>query len=107
MVRFEYSEAGPQLLMQAFLQRIVNGDGRVTREYGLGRRRTDLFIEWPLDEARGYQGPLQKIVVELKLLRAAPETTLDDGLKQTAECADKCGADEAYLLIFDRRRDRS
>ena len=105
--RFEYSEAGPQLLMQAFLQRIVNGDGRVTREYGLGRRRTDLFIEWPLDEARGYQGPLQKIVIELKLLRTAPETTLTDGLEQTAECADKCGADEAYLVIFDRRRDKS
>ena len=66
-----------------------------------------MFIEWPLDEARGYQGPLQKIVVELKLLRTAFETTLADGLKQTAECADKCGADEAYLLIFDRRPDRS
>lgn len=105
--RFEYSEAGPQLLMQAFLQRIVDGDGRVTREYGLGRRRTDLFIEWPLDAARRFQGPVQKIVVELKLLRTAPETTLADGLKQTAECADKCGADEAYLLIFDRRPDRS
>jgi hypothetical protein len=106
--RFEYSEAGPQLLMQAFLQRIVDNDGRVTREYGLGRRRTDLFIEWPLDETQGYRGPIQKIVVELKLLRTAPETTLADGLKQTAECADKCGANEAYLVIFDRRRpDRS
>lgn len=100
--RFEYGEAGPQLLMQAFLHRIVDGDGRITREYGLGRRRTDLLIEWPLDKARGYQGPLQKIVVELKLLRTAPETTLADGLKQTAECADKSGADEAYLVIFDR-----
>jgi hypothetical protein len=100
-------ESGPQLLMQAFLQRIVDGDGRITREYGLGRRRTDLFIEWPLDKARGYQGPLQKIVVELKLLRTAPETTLADGLKQTAECADKSGADEAYLVIFDRRPGKS
>jgi hypothetical protein len=35
--RFDYKEAGPQLLMQAFLQRIVNGGGRVEREYGLGR----------------------------------------------------------------------
>lgn len=105
--RFEYSEAGPQLLMQAFLQRIVDNDGRVTREYGLGRRRTDLFIEWPLDEARRFQGPIQKIVVELKLLRTALETTVADGLKQTAECADKCGADEAYLVVFDRRPNRS
>ena len=34
--RFDYKEAGPQLLLQAFLQRIVNGGGRIEREYGLG-----------------------------------------------------------------------
>ena len=34
--RFQYREAGPQLLLQAFLQRIVNSGGRVEREYGLG-----------------------------------------------------------------------
>lgn len=33
---FDYAEAGPQLLLQAFLQRIVNSGGRVEREYGLG-----------------------------------------------------------------------
>ncbi len=49
--RFEYREAGPQLLMQAFLQRIVNGGGRVEREYGLGRRRTDLLVIWPIPKA--------------------------------------------------------
>jgi len=35
---FDYKEAGPQLLMQAFLQRIVNSGGRVEREYGLGTK---------------------------------------------------------------------
>ena len=34
--RFDYTEAGPQLLLQAFLQRIVNRGGRIEREYGLG-----------------------------------------------------------------------
>ena len=34
--RFGYKEAGPQLLLQAFLQRLVNSGGRVEREYGLG-----------------------------------------------------------------------
>ena len=47
---FSYKEAASQLLMQAFLQRVINGGGRINREYGLGRKRTDLFIEWPLDE---------------------------------------------------------
>jgi hypothetical protein len=41
---FDYREAGPQLLMQAFLQWIVNGGGVVEREYGLGRGRTDLRV---------------------------------------------------------------
>ena len=46
--RFEqYHEAGPQLLLQAHLQRIVNGGGRIEREYALGRGRTDLLIVWP------------------------------------------------------------
>ena len=44
--RFQYKEAGPQLLLQAFLQRIVNSGGRVEREYGLGRMRTDLLVIW-------------------------------------------------------------
>ena len=45
--RFDYQEAGPQLILQAFLQRVVNGGGRIEREYGLGRGRTDLLILWP------------------------------------------------------------
>ena len=43
--------------MQAFLQRIVNGGGRVEREYGLGRRRTDLLVIWP------YPGGEQRVVI--------------------------------------------
>ncbi len=104
---FNYKEAGPQLLMQAFLQRIVNGGGRINREYGLGRRRTDLFLEWPIDEAQGYLGPVQRVVIELKLLKKAPEATLAEGLAQTADYADRCGANEAYLIIFDRRPGKS
>ena len=37
--RFEqYHKAGPQLLLQAHLQRIMNGGGRIEREYALGQR---------------------------------------------------------------------
>jgi hypothetical protein len=105
--QFDYKKAGPQLLLQAFLQRIVNGGGRISREYGLGLRRTDLYLEWPLDEAQGYSGPVQRVVLELKLLRYSLEKTLADGLTQTADYADRCGADEAHLLIFDRRGELS
>ena len=52
--RFQYREAGPQLLLQTFLHRVVNactkvhGGGRVEREYGVGRRRLDLALIWPV-----------------------------------------------------------
>ena len=46
----QYKEAAPQLLLQAFLQRIINGGGQIIREYGLGRGRTDLFILWHLPD---------------------------------------------------------
>jgi len=99
--RFDYREAGPQLLLQAFLQRIVNGGGRIEREYGLGRLRTDLYVWWP------FPGGAQKAVIELKLLHKSLEATLTQGVRQTLEYADRCGTDEAHLLIFDRRPDRS
>jgi len=99
---FNYREAAPQLLMQAFLQRIINGGGRINREYGLGRKRTDLFIEWPLDEKQGLYGPIQRIVIEIKLRRGALETVIAQGLEQTADYAGRVGADEAHLVIFDR-----
>ncbi len=97
--RFDYKEAGPQLLLQAFLQRIVNGGGRVEREYGLGRKRTDLLVLWPVgDDPR----QVQRGVIELKVLYKSLEATLAEGVAQTWEYADRCGAEEAHLVIFDR-----
>ncbi|MDR0633408.1 MAG: hypothetical protein LBF91_00330, partial [Azoarcus sp.] len=76
------------------------------REYGLGRKRTDLFIEWPLDAEQGLFGPIQRIVIELKLLRGALETVIETGLAQTVDYARRAGADEAHLFIFDRESGR-
>ncbi|MDY0186285.1 MAG: hypothetical protein RBR43_10480, partial [Desulfuromonadaceae bacterium] len=102
---FSYKEAAPQLLMQAFLQRIINGGGRISREYGLGRKRTDLFIEWPTDPEQGMYGPLQRIVIELKILRGQLDNILATGLEQTADYVNRVGADEAHLIIFNRNAD--
>lgn len=102
--RFDYREAGPQLLMQSFLQRIVNGGGRIDREYGLGRRRTDLLVQWPLEPDRGFFGPAQRAVIELKILRGSLETTIEEGVEQTADYLDRVGAEEGYLIVFDRRQ---
>ncbi|MBE0508653.1 MAG: ATP-binding protein, partial [Marinospirillum sp.] len=99
---FDYKEAAPQLLMQAFLQRIINGGGRISREYGLGRKRTDLFIEWPTDPEQGMYGPLQRVVIELKLLRGSLDTVIAKGLEQATDYSQRVGADETHLVIFDR-----
>ena len=86
----------------------MNGGGHITREYGLGRKRTDLFIEWPLDEAQGIHGPLQRIVIEIKLRRgAALETVIAKGLEQTADYARRAGVTDAHLMIFDRDPERT
>ena len=98
--RFEYKEAGPQLLLQAFLQRIVNGGGRIEREYGLGRGRTDLLVVWPRD------GKEQRFVIECKVLRDGLEGTIRAGLAQIAGYMDKCGTKAGHLVIFDRNEGR-
>ena len=93
----QYREVSMQLLLQAFLQRIINSGGYLFREYGLGRMRTDLLIRWPQSESK------QKIVLELKLRYGALDSLIEKGLSQTAEYMDKCGATEGHLVIFDRR----
>ncbi len=116
--RFQYKEAGPQLLLQAFLQRIVNSGGRIEREYGLGRGRTDLLIVWPLAgvpsktsaDAEGRirrRRPAQKVVIECKVLRRGSKRTLSEGLEQTRAYMERCTAPEGHLVIFDRDEHKS
>jgi hypothetical protein len=99
--RFHYKEAGPQLLLQAFLQRIVNSGGRVEREYGLGRKRTDILVIWH------YPGGVQKVVVELKLRKDGLDRLITEGARQTADYMDRCGADQGHLVVFDRDKEKS
>ena len=106
--RFDYKEAGPHLLLMAFLQRIINGGGRIFREYGLGRKRMDIMVE--------FAG--EKFCIELKVYRGgaaagdddedgkgatrAYEAILAKGMEQLADYMDKCGAKEGNLIIFDK-----
>ena len=119
--RFQYQEAWPQLLLQAFLQRVVNSGGRIEREYGLGRGRTDLLLVWPragagadADAPSGGGGAFpddparaDKAVIECKVLRAGLDRTIAEGLDQTAAYMDRCAAREGHLVIVDRAAGRS
>ncbi len=93
--RFDYKEAGPHLLMMAFMQRVINGGGFIHREYALGRKRVDLLISWPLPGNKK-----QRVVVELKILRN--NKTLPEGLEQTTGYMDKSNASEGHLVIFNQ-----
>ena len=100
--RADYREAGPQLVLQAFLHRVVNGAGRIEREYALGSRRVDLLVVWPPEAGRP-----GRFVVECKLLRGGRERTVERGLEQTARYMDLSGADSGHLVVFDTREGRS
>ena len=101
--RYGFKEAGPQLLLQAFLQRVVNSGGRIEREYALGGGRTDLLIVWPQG------GRASKYVVECKVRhdRRGLERTVAEGVEQTAAYMDRCGAEAGHLVVFDRSDERS
>ena len=102
----EYPEAGPQLILQAYLHRVVNGGGRIEREYGLGRGRTDLLVLWPR-EAGQPSDLWERFVVECKVLRDSNRKslawTVERGVEQTLGYMAKCGAEEGHLVVIDRR----
>ena len=105
----EYPEAGPQLILQAYLHRVVNGGGRIEREYGLGRGRTDLLVLWPR-EAGQPSDLWERFVVECKVLRDSDRKslawTVEQGVEQTLAYMAQCGAEEGHLVVIDRREER-
>ena len=102
--RAQYTEAGPQLVLQAFLHRVVNATGRIEREYALGSRRVDLLVVWPREGGRE-----DRIVVECKLVKEGRSLsrTVEEGLEQTKRYMDISGTDAGHLVVFDMRPGRS
>jgi hypothetical protein len=90
----DYTEAFPHLLLMAFLQRVVNGGGRIEREYAAGRGRVDLAVL--------YAG--QWSIIEIKLVnRQGYERVLNTGLRQVEQYADRIDPTApTALVIFDR-----
>jgi hypothetical protein len=94
--RMNYTEAFPHLLLMAFLQRVLNGGGRIDREYAAGRGRMDLAVE--------YNNKLN--IIEIKLVHSynSASEVLEEGLEQIARYRNKIDATApSYLVIFDRR----
>lgn len=105
-VQRDYKEAECQLTLQTYLHRVVNGGGRIEREYALGRGRTDLAVIWPLPATPDRpQGGEQRIVIEVKVVypKDSPQTRLAEGLDQTVDYGDCWPGADLHLVIFDQR----
>jgi hypothetical protein len=97
-----YHEVAPQLVLMAFLQRVVNGGGYVDREYGVGRGRIDLLVRWPYTKPDGTRA-VQRRALELKVRRDGEPDPLQKGLAQLDGYLAQLRLKRGTLVIFDRR----
>ncbi|HSO00638.1 MAG TPA: hypothetical protein VLS89_20240, partial [Candidatus Nanopelagicales bacterium] len=103
--RIDYQEVAPQLVLLAWLHRIVNGGGVIDREVGVGRKRIDVLVRWPHTAPDGKRA-LQQIAIELKVWRDRDKKgdPRSQGLSQLDEYLTRLGLDEGVLVIFDARK---
>ncbi|MBN2797976.1 MAG: ATP-binding protein [Deltaproteobacteria bacterium] len=93
-----WTEAAAHLILMAFMQRVVNGGGEITREFATGRGATDLLVT--------YKG--ERFAVELKRVRSARdklETVRKKGEEQLVRYLDTMGLNEGWLVIFDQHEE--
>ncbi|MEX1363521.1 MAG: ATP-binding protein, partial [Nannocystaceae bacterium] len=88
-----YHEVAAQLVLMAFLHRVVNGGGAIEREYAIGRGRMDLCLRL---------GGVT-LGMELKTWRDARPDPRDAGLAQLDRYLDGLGLPTGWLVIFDQR----
>ncbi|MEX1366471.1 MAG: ATP-binding protein [Nannocystaceae bacterium] len=90
-----YHEVAAQLVLMAFLHRVVNGGGSIEREYAIGRDRIDLCLRLGGST----------LAMELKVWRDHRADPLERGLAQLDGYLDGLGLDSGWLVIFDQRSD--
>jgi hypothetical protein len=95
-VKVNYTEAFPHLLLMAYLQRVVNGGGRIEREYAAGRGRMDLAVKYGKTWS----------IIEIKLVnRFGRGKIVEKGLEQIEKYRDRIDPQaSAYLVVFDRTK---
>ena len=90
---YGYNEATPHLVMMGYLQRVVNGGGRIAREMALGSKRLDLCVEF---------GKF-RYAVELKMKRNFSPT---ESPAQLVGYLDTLSLDEGWMAVFDEDMSR-
>ena len=89
-VPYQYREAYPHLVLQAFLQRVINGGGQIAREMALGSERLDRGVH--------FRGAVY--AVEVKKL-ALYEKSREKAHAQVSKYMDRLGVAEGWLVVFD------
>ena len=89
-VPFGYREAYPQLVLQAFLQRVINGGGQIVREMALGSGRLDLGVH--------FRGAVYPVEVKKASLYAKSH---EEAYRQVAKYIDRLGMSEGWLVVAD------
>jgi hypothetical protein len=102
--RIDYAEVSAQLVLMAYLHKVVNGGGFIDREVGIGKKRIDLQIRWPHDTAGGRR-EVQRAAMELKVWRDRDRKgdPTAQGLVQLDAYLERLGLDEGVLVVFDCR----
>ncbi|GMV42751.1 MAG: hypothetical protein AMXMBFR64_44670 [Myxococcales bacterium] len=98
--KMPYHEVAAQLVLFAWLQRIVNGGGFIDREYGVGMRRIDVLVRWPVPSEKG---GWQREALELKVRRDDTADPTPEGLRQIEGYLSSLGLGHGWLVVFDRR----
>jgi hypothetical protein len=87
---YEYNEAAAHLVIQAFMQRVINGGGHIIREMALGNGRCDLCVVYGE----------HKYPIELKIKQNIRNQS--QIYEQILEYMDSVGSDVGWLVIFDK-----
>ena len=89
-VPFQYREAYPHLVLQAFLQRVINGGGQIVREMALGSGRLDLGVH--------FRGAVYAVEVKTRKLY---EKSHEKARQQILRYMDRLGVSEGWLVVAD------
>ena len=86
----QFHEAYPHLVLQAFLQRVINGGGQIIREMALGSGRLDLGVKY------------RKATYAVEVKTAANYAkSHDKAHQQILRYMDSLGVDEGWLVVAD------
>jgi type II secretory pathway predicted ATPase ExeA len=88
-----YHEAAPTLVLMAYLQRVVNGAGRIEREYAAGSGRMDVLV---------IHGDV-RMAIEVKVWRDKQANPQIKGIEQLERYLARHALSEGFLVIFDQR----